>query len=451
MIDVEKVRQRILDLAIRGKLVPQDPNDEPASVLLERIREEQIKLHREGKIKKLPEFSYIYRGSDNRYYEKTQVKAETEKNVPFRLPPSWCWVTLGSIFEIGSSKRVHKEDWRTEGIPFYRARDIEQLNKGGFKSGLYIEDSFYREIKRKYGVPKIGDLLITAVGTLGKVLVVRDNDPFYYKDGNIILLSNHYNMNPDFIKLLFLSKFMDAQIHDDSGSTTVDTFTIIHANQTLIPFPPKGEQEKILCLWKKINEILDLIEMKTVELSHLSASLKNKVLSAVFCSDKSYYSKKLSTVADIIMGQSVPSEKMHAHSQEGDLEFHQGKTCFSSCGLLFSGVFTAEYKKVSLPNSVLLSMRAPVGTVIINNRTIAVGRGLCSIRPTPSLDLYYLFWYLTLIEKELVKRATGTTFLAIGVEVVRNIEIPIPPIDHQRHIASLIERANYFLKAIAAV
>ena len=103
-MDTKALRQKILDLAIRGKLVPQDPNDEPASVLLERIRAEKKQLVKEGKLKAkdIKNDSVIYVGDDNLHYEKFQdgsVKC-IEDEIPFELPEGWCWTRLGCITDV---------------------------------------------------------------------------------------------------------------------------------------------------------------------------------------------------------------------------------------------------------------------------------------------------------------------------------------------------------------
>ena len=126
-MDTKKLRQKILDLAIRGKLVPQDPNDEPASVLIERIRAEKEQLIKEGKIKRSKKSA----ATDKSHYE----------NVPFEIPESWCWTTLGELFDIVSAKRVLQSDWQRTGIPFYRAREIVRLSYEGYvDNDLFITE-----------------------------------------------------------------------------------------------------------------------------------------------------------------------------------------------------------------------------------------------------------------------------------------------------------------------
>ena len=107
MIDTKALRQKILDMAIKGKLVPQNPDDEPASVLLEHIRAEKQQLIKEGKIKKDKNDSIIYKGDDNRYYEKvgSEVKDITDE-LPFEIPDNWVWIRLGYIVDFSQSDTV---------------------------------------------------------------------------------------------------------------------------------------------------------------------------------------------------------------------------------------------------------------------------------------------------------------------------------------------------------
>ena len=103
------------------------------------------------------------------------------------IPKDWDLKSLGELFIITSSKRVFQSEWKSEGIPFYRARELAVLGEcGRVNNELIISREMYETYKKMYGVPQIGDMLVTGVGTLGKVYVVSDNHEFYFKDGNII-------------------------------------------------------------------------------------------------------------------------------------------------------------------------------------------------------------------------------------------------------------------------
>ena len=237
----QQLKNSILQMAVQGKLVPQDPNDEPASVLLERIRKEKEQLIKEGKIKKEKNPSYIFRGADNLPYEKVGKNEPVciTDEVPFEIPESWEWVRLGSIFSIE-------------------------------------------------------------------------------------------------------------------------------------------------------------------------------------------------------MGQS-PSGNTVSENNTG-IEFHQGKVFFGDKYINQSGKYTSSPTKYAPKDSVLLCVRAPVGKVNITNRKICIGRGLCAIIPLAGVPLLFVYYLLTAYENIFVKQATGTTFVAITAETVKNQLIPLPPFAEQIRIAEQIEK-----------
>ena len=177
-------------------------------------------------------------------------------NSQFEIPFNWNWCYLGNIFHIVSASRVHQSDWKTQGIPFYRAREIAKLSESGsINNDLFISEELFNKLS-KNGYPKENDLMITAVGTLGKTYIVKANDKFYYKDASVICLENKYNLNPFYISILFQSLFMESQIKENSAGTTVGTITIEKANKYLIPLPPQEEQVRIIL---KLNQLFEAI------------------------------------------------------------------------------------------------------------------------------------------------------------------------------------------------
>ena len=140
----KQLKNSILQWAIQGKLVPQDPNDEPASVLLERIREEKARLVKEGKIKKDKNESIIFRGDDNSHYEKFAdgtVKC-IDDEIPFEIPQSWCWMRLGSIIDFSKSSSVKPN----EIAPDAWVLDLEDIEKD---SGLLLAKKRMKDIQSK--------------------------------------------------------------------------------------------------------------------------------------------------------------------------------------------------------------------------------------------------------------------------------------------------------------
>ena len=253
----EALKKSILQEAVQGKLVPQDPSDEPAEALLEHIRAEKQRLVKEGEIKKDKHESVIFR-RDNSHYEKLDgVACCIDDELPFEIPENWCWCRLKSIVNVVSARRVHQSDWRSEGVPFYRAREIGKLaDTGSVDNELFITEAQYTEFSSS-GVPHPGDLMVTAVGTLGKTYIVKDGDRFYYKDASVICFENFGKINPAYLKLLMYSPYMEEQIKQNSAGTTVGTITIVKANEYLIPLPPLMEQQRIVDQTERLQIHID--------------------------------------------------------------------------------------------------------------------------------------------------------------------------------------------------
>lgn len=190
--------------------------------------------------------------------EKMEALVPVEEQ-PYTVPANWRWCYIRAGYNVTSSKRIHKDDWKTEGIPFYRTRELVKLSEYGYVDNeLFISPQLYEKCKREYGVPRINDLLISGVGTIGIPYVVKDETPFYFKDGNVIWLQNKGLFYSQYIFYLYKSHYMQNQVYGMSSGTTVDTYTIINANSTVIPAPPIAEQQRIVdrieSLFSKLDE-----------------------------------------------------------------------------------------------------------------------------------------------------------------------------------------------------
>ena len=281
-MNTKQLKSKILDLAIHGKLVPQNPNDEPASKLLEKIREEKQKLIAEKKIKADKNDSYIFVGDDNRHYEKFAdgTVKDIEDEIPFDVPEGWAWCKMKEILDISSAKRVLQEDWKDSGIPFYRAREIAQLSNGEIvKDDLFITNELYESLKENYGVPQPEDLMVSAVGTIGKTYIVKESDCFYYKDASVLRFSKRlHDINSSFLKLWIESDFIQSQMYAHSNGTTVDTITISTAQEYYFPLPPINEQIKITEEIIKLFQIVNNIETDKSDLQTVIKQAKSKIL-----------------------------------------------------------------------------------------------------------------------------------------------------------------------------
>ena len=191
----------------------------------------------------------------------------------------WKEVKLGKIIEICSSKRVLEDDWKTEGVPFYRTREIIKLsNDEELKSPIFITESLFEELKSKYGVPKPNDILVTGVGTIGETYIVKTEDRFYFKDGNVIWFKMNEKINSSFLSQLFKTVFVRKQLLDNASITTVATFTIEGAKNTKIKLPSIEEQTAIAQVLQAADKEISLINAKAEKLREQKKGLMQVLL-----------------------------------------------------------------------------------------------------------------------------------------------------------------------------
>lgn len=239
MVLAQDLRDAVLQVALQGKLTEQLDSDSSVDGILNSIKEKQIKLIEEKQIRRKKTLPPI-------------------KDVPFDIPDNWKLERMQNILNIRSAVRVHQTDWRKSGVPFFRAREIVSLDKDGYvDNDLFIDEELYEKFKKESGVPKKDDLMISGVGTLGNVYIVKENDKFYYKDASVLCFENIGNINAEYIKYALKSPIMLQQIYKDAMGTTVATLTIDRANAMIIPFPPIEEQQRIV---DRVNELMEKID-----------------------------------------------------------------------------------------------------------------------------------------------------------------------------------------------
>ena len=195
----------------------------------------------------------------------------------------WKTIRMGDYFRITSSKRVFQADWTDKGVPFYRAREIVKLAKyGSVDNDLFITPEMYDTYKAKYGVPKVGDVLITGVGTLGVCFLVENENPFYFKDGNVIWLQKEKEISSRYVIYCYQTNDVKEQVHSTQGAV-VGTYTIEKANATTIPLPPTMEiQEEIVSRLDVLNDKCNTLQENYQKTLTLCDDLKQSLLRKAF-------------------------------------------------------------------------------------------------------------------------------------------------------------------------
>ncbi|HAZ9368605.1 TPA: restriction endonuclease subunit S [Enterococcus faecium] len=166
---------------------------------------------------------------------------------------------LGDMMDVTSVKRIHQSDWTNSGIRFLRARDIVSAAKNEEPSDyLYISEEKYNEYSKNSGKVSQGDLLVTGVGSIGVPLLITDDNPIYFKDGNIIWFKNEHKIDGNFFYYSFINNKIQKYIRDVAGIGTVGTYTIDSGKKTPISLPTYDEQIKIGSFFKQLDHTIML-------------------------------------------------------------------------------------------------------------------------------------------------------------------------------------------------
>lgn len=195
---------------------------------------------------------------------------------------AWEQRKLGEIMDVASVKRIHQSDWTKEGVRFLRARDIvSDFKNEEPEDYLYISKDKYDEYSAISGKVAIDDLLVTGVGTIGVPYLVRNLEPLYFKDGNIIWFKNNGKVNGYFLYYSFIGNTIQSFIKNSAGTGTVGTYTIENGKKTPIFCPTFAEQNKIGNYFSKLDHLITLHQREVEEYSKLKKAMAQLLLSGI--------------------------------------------------------------------------------------------------------------------------------------------------------------------------
>ena len=337
----KQLKNSILQWAIQGKLVPQDPNDEPASVLLERIRAEKAKLIKEKKIKKDKNESIIYRGEDNSYYEKLLATGEVkciDDEIPFEIPQGWEWCRMGGIIELLSGQDFMPEKYnsKNQGIPYITG--ASSISNGKLIINRWTECPSV--------IGKLGDLLIVCKGSgVGKMCFCNVEKIHIARQIQIIRGFS------SFICMSYLKLIIDANLSaiTSNAQGVIPGISREHILNLIIPIPPFNAQQHIIKKLKLLQPLIQLFDSKQEELNNLDTSIKELL--------------KKSILQEAIQGKLVPQIAEEGIAQELLEQIRQEKQELVKEGKL---------KKSTLIDSVIYKGDDNKYYEIINGQTIEI-------------------------------------------------------------------------------
>ena len=447
-MDTKKLRQKILDLAIHGKLVPQDPNDEPASVLLQRIRTEKERLIKEGKIKRSRKPA---KTSDTPHYEQ----------MPFELPQGWVWTTLGAINDIarGGSPRPIK-DFLTDdedGVNWIKISDTT-------RDGKYIDS--VKERIRKDGVKKSrmvykGDFLLTNSMSFGRPYILNVDGCIH--DGWLVIspIGNAYTA--DFLYYLLSSSFALDQFTEVASGGVVTNLNSAKVSDTLFPLPPIGEQQRIAVEIEHWFALIDQLEQGKENLQTAIKQAKSKILELAI-SGKLVPQSPADEPASELLKRINPKVEIacdnehYPHLPKGWAITSMHEVCS-----LFDGEKQDNRSMINLDVKFLRGLSD--GTILKKGRYVRAntymilvdGENSGEVFKTPiegyqgstfkqlsineNMNEEYVLHIINLHRKALRENKVGSAIPHLNKKLFRAIEVPIPPYAEQERIIGAINFA----------
>ena len=299
----KQLKNSILQWAIQGKLVPQDPNDEPASVLLDKIRQEKERLIKEKKIKRDKNASIIYRGEDNSYYEKILATGEVkciDEEVPFEVPKGWEWCRFSSLYLSLTDGTHSTPKYTLSGIPFISVKDMSS-GVIDFSNTKYISKEEHQKLSDRCH-PQKGDLLLSKVGTTGIPAMVTTDREFSLFVSVALIKLIQCDINREFLVFMIQSPLVQEQAKENTRGVGNKNWVLSAVSKTLMVVPPLEEQGRIK---NRLNLILSYVER------YSSSQDKLDLLNANIVTDL-----KKSILQEAIQGKLVPQIAEEGTAQE---------------------------------------------------------------------------------------------------------------------------------------
>ena len=476
-MDTKKLRQKILDLAIRGKLVPQDPNDEPASVLLERIRAEKERLIKEGKIKRSKKSA----ATDKSHYENQQVGGA---NVPFEIPESWCWTTVSAI----SKSILYGVSESAKACGKYRLLRITDIQNNNVQWNNVPYTDFDSNKAESY-LLNDGDILFARTGaTVGKSYLVQGLTEKAIYASYLIRVQTYDAVLPQYIKFYFESGYYWEQIEQESVGVGQPNVNGSILGNLQIPIPPIHEQNRIVLELTRWKDIIDAIEDGTIELESYVKQTKSKILDLAISGklvpqdpedepaiellkrinpafkpcDNSHYKNLpqgwtivgLHSVAEIITGN-TPS-KLNAEYYNGDVPFYKPNDLDQGRHVRCASEYLSQQGKSisrSIPcNSIAVCCIGSIGKCGFIEKEGVTNQQINTIVPNDAIFPLYMYYFCnssTFID-ELKSLSSAVTISIVNKSKLSTIQIPLPPIAEQKRIISVIEKLYSHLDMITA-
>ena len=190
---------------------------------------------------------------------------------------NWEQRKFSELTEIRSASRVHKEEWQSSGVPFYRSSDVMAALNGTENEKAFISEELYKKLSAVSGKLEKGDVLVTGGGSVGKPYIVPNNEPLYTKDADLLWIKNNENLDPYFVYTFFFSPTFTDYLNSVSHVGTIAHYTITQLGETPIALPCVSEQQKIGAYFSHLDNLITLHQRKLEKLKNIKKSMLEKM------------------------------------------------------------------------------------------------------------------------------------------------------------------------------
>ena len=445
-MNTKQLRQKILDLAIRGKLVPQDPSDEPASVLLARVKAEKERLIAEGKIKR----------------SKKKATTADKPHYPFEIPSNWIWVTLGEISFSCLGKMLDKEKNKGNCKPYLRNINVRW---GSFDTSDLLLMPFEDNEIDRYTIKK-GDLVVCEGGEPGRCAIWKNNDTIMFQKA-LHRIRFFNGVVTEYIAKAFELFSLNSTIEQYFTGSTIKHLTGASLDTILLPLPPEKEQIRIIQYINGLEAIVAEIENNCCKMSRFTSQVKSKILELAI-NGKLVPQDHADEPAEVLLKRVNPNAVVSADtSHYGQLPNGWCYTTMNYVCQLYDGEkidgkalinLDAKYLRGKSEGNILNSGRyVPAKTTMIlvdgeNSGEIFTapingyqGSTFKLLNINGEMNVEYVKMIIRIYQKRLRDNKVGSAIPHLNKKMFREILVPVPPIAEQ---VKIVDYTNELLSKI---
>ncbi|WP_405606237.1 restriction endonuclease subunit S [Polaribacter sp. Asnod1-A03] len=367
-----------------------------------------------------------------------------------KLSENWIELSIGAISNVGSSKRIYKSEYVSEGVPFYRSKEIIDKSKGvNPKIELFIPFEKYQNLKFKFGSPNEGDILLTAVGTIGISYVVKDEGDFYFKDGNLIWFKDILKgINSDYLKFWLDSENGQKRLQAGSIGSNQRALTIREVKNVKFPLPPLPEQQRIVAKLDELFGHLDHLKTRLNDIPQILKNFRQAVLTQAVTGKLTKEwrkGKKLEEWEETTVGKFMIEVKNKMNPMESDATNYIGLEHLLKNGGVINKSTSEDLKSsktVFKKGDVLYGKLRPY----LNKHDVVTFDGVCStdilVYRNDFEDSSYFFNYYLGTESFIQKansESKGINLPRVSSKTINQFSITVPPKEEQTEIVKRVK------------